>query len=155
MNKHRASRRSFLKGTAMVAAASGISIARHAHAAGGDTLRIALVGCGGRGTGAAANCLNVQRLIGEKIKLVAVADAFEDRARGSLKNLQRQYADQVEVPDDRVFVGLDAYRKAIDCDIDLVLFGTPPGFRPAQYAYAVEKGRHVFMEKPCCTDAPG
>jgi len=158
MKSQRSSRRDFLRTSAMAAstvAGSQLSIARSAHAAGSDILKIALIGCGGRGTGAAANCLNVQRIINEKIQLVAVADAFEDRARGALKNLKKDYAEQIDVPPERVFVGLDAFQKAVDCGVDMVVLGTPPGFRPPQYAYAVQKGKHVFMEKPCCTDAPG
>ena len=154
----RRSRREFLRSSVLAAGAvaGGLSLQRSVHAAGSDVLKFALIGCGGRGTGAAANCMNVQKLIGQPIRLVAVADAFEDRARGSLEGLkQAGYAEQMDVPADRVFVGLDAYRKAIACGVDLVVMATPPGFRPAQYAAAVEAGKHVFMEKPCCTDAPG
>jgi len=158
MQPNRSSRRHFLKTSGLVAGAAAVTslgISRGAHAAGSDVLRIALVGCGGRGTGAAANCLNVEKTIGEKVKLVALADAFEDRAAGALNQLKKLYPEQVDVAPDRVFVGLDAYKKAIDCGIDLVLMASPPGFRPVQYAYAVQQGKHVFMEKPCCTDAPG
>ena len=84
-----------------------------------------------------------------------MADAFEDRARGALERIKAEYSAQVDVPADRVFVGLDAYQKAIDCGVDMVLLATPPGFRPVHYAYAIQAGKHVFMEKPCCTDAPG
>ena len=149
------SRRAFLKGPAVLAAAgaaaTSIDIARAAHAAGGDTLKVALIGCGGRGTGAAANCLSVP----DPIRLVAVADAFEDRARSALAALKQQFGDKVAVPSDRVFVGFDAYRQAIHCGVDLVLLVEPPGFRPAHYRAAIEAGKHVFMEKPCCVDAPG
>ena len=157
MSETKRSRREFLKGTAAAGAAlaGGLSIARGAHAAGSGEIKIALVGCGGRGTGAAANCLNVEKIIREKIRLVAVADAFEDRARGALERIKAEYSAQVDVPADRVFVGLDAYQKAIDCGVDMVLLATPPGFRPVHYAYAIQAGKHVFMEKPCCTDAPG
>ena len=156
MKRYQPSRRDFLKtSTAVAGAAATLTVARGAHAAGSDAIKFALIGCGGRGTGAAANCMNVQQTIGQKIKLVAVADAFEDRANGALNQLKKGYAGQIDVPKDRVFVGLDAYKKAIDSDVDMVVMGTPPGFRPIHYAYAVEKGKHVFMEKPCCTDAPG
>jgi len=156
MNDHRKpSRREFLKGsTAMLAGATsagGLNIARTAHAAGDEKLRIALIGCGGRGTGAAANCLDVRK----DIRLVAMADAFEDRLRGSLARLRRSHGEQVDVPEDRIFVGFDAYRKAIGSDVDLVLLVTPPGFRPVQYRAAVEAGKQIFMEKPVCVDAPG
>lgn len=158
MKPYQPSRRDFLKTSTIAAgaAAGSLAIGRSAHAAGSDVIKIALIGCGGRGTGAAANCLNVQKLIQEKIQLVAVADAFADRAKSTLAQLKNQgYSDQMDVPEDRVFVGLDAYQKAIDCGVDMVLLATPPGFRPWHYAAAIKAGKHVFMEKPCCTDAPG
>jgi hypothetical protein len=158
MNQHRPSRRDFLKTSTLAAGAAAtgaLGIARSAHAAGSDVIKIALIGCGHRGAGAAANCLNVQKIIGQRILLVAVADAFEDRVKSALATLTKKYAEQIDVPDDRAFVGLDAYQKAIDCGVDMVLLATPPGFRPAQYAAAVQAGRHIFMEKPLCTDAPG
>ena len=154
-NPKRASRREFLKGStaalAPAALAGSLSIARSAHAAEGEQITIALVGCGGRGTGAAANCLDVP----DDIKLIAVADAFEDRAARSLQTLKSRYGDKVDVPPDRVFVGFDAYKQAIGCGADLVLLVTPPGFRPLQYKAAIEAGKHVFMEKPVCVDSPG
>lgn len=157
MQRAQTSRREFMKRSVLAGAATAgsLSLARSVHAAGSDVIKFALIGCGGRGTGAAANCMNVQRLIKQPIRLVAVADAFEDRAIGSLAQLRREYADQIDVPPERIFVGLDAYQKAIDCGVDLVVMATPPGFRPEHYAYAIQKGKHVFMEKPCCTDAPG
>lgn len=153
----KASRREFLAGsTAAIAGASlitGLNVARSAHARGDDVLRVALIGCGGRGSGAVRNCMNAR----ENIRLVAVADAFEHRARGTVDGLRKdeQYKNRLDLPDDRIFFGLDAYKHATDCDVDIVLIATPPGFRPWQYRYAIERGRHVFMEKPCCTDAPG
>ncbi|MBN1589083.1 MAG: Gfo/Idh/MocA family oxidoreductase, partial [Pirellulales bacterium] len=153
--KQAPSRRDFLKRSGGILAgttlAANLSFARGAHAAGSDQMKIGLVGCGGRGTGAADNCLAADK----NVKLVAVGDAFADRASRSLKQLRKRHADRVEVPDDRVFIGLDAYQKVIDSDVDLVLIVTPPGFRPVQYQAAVEAGKHVFMEKPCCVDAPG
>ncbi|HPM83492.1 MAG TPA: Gfo/Idh/MocA family oxidoreductase, partial [Candidatus Anammoximicrobium sp.] len=157
MNQIPSSRRDFLKHSAAAGAVAALhrGIARTAHAAGSDLLKIALIGCGGRGTGAANDCLNAAKILGQGMKLIAVADAFEDRARNSLNHLRREWAAQVDVPDERVFVGLDAFQKAIDSGVDMVVMGTPPGFRPLQYAAAVKAGKHVFMEKPCCTDAPG
>ncbi len=150
------SRREFLKGSvASVAAGSlagGLSVARSAHAAMADeTIRAALIGCGGRGTGAATDCLNVP----DNIKLIALADLFEERVRTARDTLKKQFGDRVDVPDERMFAGLDAYRKAIDCGVDLVLMATPPGVRPPQYRAAVEAGKHIFTEKPLCTDAAG
>ena len=150
----RSSRRGFLKSSAILTGAaalsSGLSISRSAHAAGSDELKVALVGCGGRGTGAAENCLKVN----DNLKLVAVADAFEDRTKNALKYLRERFSDRVDVTDDRTFVGLDAYQKAIDA-ADVVLLCTPPGFRPTHYAAAVKASKNIFMEKPLCTDAPG
>ncbi len=149
------SRRDFLKGsTAAVAGtalAGSLSIARSAHAQGGNELKVALIGCGGRGTGAAGNCLGSI----DNVKMVAVADAFEDRAKGVANGLKKKFKDKVDIPDDRIFVGFDAYQKAIDCGVDVVLMATPPGFRPIHYKAAIDAGKHVFMEKPCCVDAPG
>ena len=137
-------RRTFLKTqAAAVGAAAMIGQIPGAHAAGSDELRIALIGCGGRGNGAAndntKSCTNT--------KIVAVADAFEDRAKGAAGNFN--------VPADKTFWGLDAYKKAIAADCNMVILATPPGFRPLHYKAAIEAGKHVFMEKPCCVDAPG
>jgi hypothetical protein len=147
------SRRHFLaaSGATTTALAAGLSLSRSVHAAGAERFNVALIGSGGRGTGAAADCLRVAK----HIKLVAIADAFEDRAQISRKALLQHFGDQIDVPDDRLFVGLDAYKKALACDVDLMVQGTPPGFRPLHYRAAIEAGKHVFMEKPCCTDAGG
>ena len=154
-DKKKPSRRDFMKGSAAaVASASlvgGLSVARTAHAQGSDVIKVALIGAGGRGTGAVAQQMNAD----ENVKLVAVADAFENRARGAVDNLKKQYKDQVDVPEDQVFLGLNAYKDAIAAGVDMVVLATPPGFRPVQYKAAVEAGKHVFMEKPCCVDAPG
>ncbi|HEY5311494.1 MAG TPA: Gfo/Idh/MocA family oxidoreductase [Pirellulales bacterium] len=157
-----ASRRRFLKNSgAAVAAASLASLAQPVHAAGSDQLKIALVGCGNRGTGAAVNALQVQ----PNVKLWAMADAFSDRLEQSYNLLSKgghlrkaavssSLGGRVDVPPERRFVGLDAYRHAIDA-VDVVIITGPPGFRPVHFEYAVEQGKHVFMEKPVATDAPG
>jgi predicted dehydrogenase len=136
-----------------MALAGSLGVARSAHAAGGDQLKVALIGCGGRGNGAAFDCLGA----GDNIKIVAVADAFEGNAKGAADRLNKEFKSKgkADIAPDHVFVGLDAYKKAVDCGVDLVLLATPPGFRPSQYAYAIQAGKHVFMEKPCCVDAPG
>ncbi len=121
------------------------------NAAGEAELRIALIGCGGRGTGAAEQALSTAG----SVRIVAMADAFSDRLEGARNYLAERFADKVDVPAERRFVGFDAYQKAIDCDVDVVVMATPPGFRPIHFAYAIEKGRHVFMEKPCAVDGPG
>ena len=149
------SRREFLKtslaATAGAAMVGALPLARSAHAAGDDVIKIALVGCGGRGTGAAANVLSTKA----NVKLVAMADAFADSLEGSLAALQKEYKDRVDVPAERRFTGLDAYEKAIASGADLVLFCSPPGFRPMHFEAAVKAGKHIFLEKPVATDAPG
>jgi len=120
------SRRDFLKRSAAAAAgaalASQLSIGRTAHAAGSDQLKAALIGCGGRGNGAIRDCLNAD----PAVKVIAVADAFEDRAKGAADSLRRELANRVDIPGDRVFSGLDAYQKAIDCGVDMIVTATPP-----------------------------
>ncbi|MCU0978927.1 MAG: Gfo/Idh/MocA family oxidoreductase [Pirellulaceae bacterium] len=154
-DKTNASRRDFLKGSTAVAAsvavASQVGIARTAHAAGSDVIKAALIGCGGRGNGAIEDSMNAD----PGIRVIAVADAFEDRVQGTARRLREKRADRVDLPDDRVFSGLDAFEKAIAAGADLIITATPPGFRPMVYAAAIAAGKHVFMEKPCCVDAPG
>jgi predicted dehydrogenase len=151
------SRRGFLKHVAVPAVAgslvAGLDIARSAHAAGSDLIRLGLVGCGNRGTGACREALLAQ---GSK-KLVAVGDLFPEKIEFSLKNLQKyeDLAPNIDVPAERRFAGFDAYQKVLDAGVDLILLATPPHFRPIHYAAAVKAGTHVFMEKPCCIDAPG
>ncbi|MCA9265938.1 MAG: Gfo/Idh/MocA family oxidoreductase, partial [Planctomycetales bacterium] len=146
-------RRTFLQNS--TTAAAGVALAgsmiNSAHAAGSDEIRFALVGCGGRGTGAAEQIMNTKG----NVKLVAVADAFENKVAGAVNGLKRKDESKVDVPPERMFTGLDAYKKAIDVDCDLVIIATPPGFKPQQLEYAVNKGRHIFMEKPVAVDAPG
>jgi predicted dehydrogenase len=148
-------RREFLKqsGSAVAGVALASTIIPHVHAAEDNTIKIALVGCGGRGTGAAANALSTK---GPK-KLVAMSDVFDYRLDASLKNLSGQFAQDVDVPKDRQFLGMDGYKKAIDAvgPGGLVLLTTPPAFRPMHLEYAVEKGCNVFMEKSFAVDAPG
>jgi predicted dehydrogenase len=116
-----------------------------------DELRVALIGCGGRGTGAALQALATD----DSVRLVSMADAFSDRLESSLSELQKKRPKQVDVPAERRFVGFDAFERALDSDVDVALLCTPPGFRPAHFAAAVARGRHVFMEKPVAVDAPG
>jgi predicted dehydrogenase len=149
------SRRQFLGSTGRITAASalaGLAVPR-VFAAEDNTLQLALVGCGGRGTGAAANAMAVQQC---PIKLVAMADVFEGRVRGSYDRLKKQSADKVDVPPERQFVGFDAYRKAMDClkPGDIAIFASPLAFRWVHFGYAIDKGLHVFMEKPLTADGP-
>src|ERR1051326_6995770 len=148
------SRRDFLKKTSATVAGGallgGLTLERSAFAAGSDTLKIALIGCGGRGSGAADQALSTSG----GVKLIAMADAFEDKLQGSLGNLKKQHADRVEVPKENQFVGFDAYKQAIAL-ADVVILATPPGFRPIHFEEAVKQGKNIFMEKPVATDAPG
>src|SRR5690606_30145164 len=112
-----------------------------------------LIGCGGRGTGAANQALRTEG----RVKLIAMADVFEDRLEGAYQQLEKQggIKERLDVPKERRFVGFDAFQKAIDAGPGLVILATPPGFRPSQFEAAVKAGKHVFMEKPVATDAPG
>jgi len=149
------SRRDFLRTSAAVTAgamAGSLSIGRGAHAAGSDTLKVGLVGCGGRGTGAAVNALSADK----NCKLTAMADAFEDRLKGSLNGLKdSKVGSQVAVEDDHCFMGFDAYQKLIDSGVDVVLLCTTPHFRPLQLKACIDADKHVFCEKPVAVDAPG
>jgi predicted dehydrogenase len=157
-NKNRessTSRRKFLKQTSRTIAGAALAgaIAARSYAAENNTIEIALVGCGGRGTGAAANALSTEG----PTRLVAMADVFSNRLNNSVKNLTRQFQSQVEVPPHRQLLGLDAYKEAVDAVAPggLVILATPPAFRPIHLEYAVEKDCNVFMEKSFAVDAPG
>jgi predicted dehydrogenase len=115
----------------------------------GKVLRAGLVGCGGRGTGAAINFLDA----GPNLQIVAMGDVFQDKMDESRAQLKKQR--NVELPDDKCFVGFDSYQKVLDADIDIVLLCTPPHFRPAHVEAAVNAGKHIFMEKPCAVDPVG
>lgn len=141
-------RRNFIT-TAGAATVGALAASRFAFAAGSDELKIALVGAGGRGSGAANQALNVPGT-----KLVAIADAFKDRLDGALANLTREHGPKVDVPAERQFVGLDGYKQAIAL-ADVVILATPPGYRPIHFEEAVKQGKNVFAEKPVATDAPG
>ena len=157
MSTAQASRRHFLKTTGI--AALGTALAAQAvprvHVAENNTIQIALVGCGGRGNGAIVDALNTKC---GPTKLVAMGDVFEERVVNSRNALREHFGeDRIDVPDDRVFHGFDCYKKAMDClkPGDVAILATCPGFRPPHVDYAVEKGLHVFMEKPFAVDSPG
>lgn len=156
MNKEglRDQRREFLKTSALVAGGvmlNGVAFAGGgAHSSVDDTIKIALIGCGGRGAGAATQALSTK----QNIKLVAMADAFQDRLDETYQTLSAKFAAKVDVPQERRFVGFDAYQKAIAL-ADVVLLATPPGFRPMHFEEAINKNKHVFMEKPVAVDSPG
>jgi predicted dehydrogenase len=155
MNEKRCTnRRAFLKttGTAAAGAALGtLALGRSVHAAGSDVLRIGLVGCGGRGSGAAANALDAD----PNSRLVAMADVFADRLESSLAGLRRRYNDRVAVDPDRCFVGFDACERLVASGVDVVILATTPHFRPMHLATCVGAGKHVFCEKPVAVDSPG
>src|SRR5439155_6287177 len=152
------SRRDFLRSSAAVAGATlvtQLSNVPPVRAAGDDVIRVGLIGCGsargGRGRGAAAQCVNA----GPNVKLVAMGDVFKDHLDYTRENLMKLGPTKVDVPAERCFVGFDAYQKVIDSGVDLVILAAPPGFRPLHLAAAVAAGKHVFAEKPVAVDAPG
>ena len=149
-------RRKFLKWSGVAAAGTalaGVAIPQ-VHAAEDNTIRLALIGCGGRGSGAARDAFQAT---GGPVKLVAMADIFEKRLESSLKNLSGMFPDKVDVPKDRQFLGFDAYKNAIDClqPGDVAMLCGYAGFRPYQLEYAVQKGINVFMEKSFASDPVG
>lgn len=151
MQKNTTRREFIQKSSATLAAAAALGLSHGVHAEGQDVIRVALIGCGGRGTGAAMQTLAAH----PSCKIVALADAFQDRLDSSLKALtESPNAARVEVPEERRFVGFDAYKAGTDA-ADVVLLTAPPRFRPDHLAYAVENGKHMFVEKPVATDAPG
>ncbi len=148
-------RREFLKvsgGLAASSALAGVAVP-HVHAAGDGAIRLALIGCGNRGTGAVADAFASS---GGPVKLYAMADLFENRQQGSHDRLAKQFADRLDVPPERRFLGFDAYKKAIDClgPGDVAMLTTHAAFRPVHFEYAVQKGVNVFMEKSFAVDAP-
>lgn len=149
------SRRTFLKKSSLAVAAGVaapyLALQQGSYAQSSDTLKIGLIGCGGRGTGAASQALGADK----KVVLTAVGDVFESQANNALKALSKDFADKVKVEPANRFVGLDAYQKVIDSGVDVVLLATPPGFRPQHLKAAVAAGKHIFCEKPVATDAPG
>jgi predicted dehydrogenase len=149
-------RRDFLKGSTAAVVASSLAgqlaLAPRVFAAGSDLLKVGLIGCGGRGTGAASQALHAD----PSVQLTAMGDAFADKIEDSLATLKNlDVAEKVVVSSDRKFVGVDAYKQVIDSGIDVVILATPPHFRPAHLRYAVEKGKHSFVEKPVAVDGPG
>jgi predicted dehydrogenase len=146
-------RRSFLKKSLIAGAALTMpaDAVRSAHAAGRDGFRVGLIGCGGRGSGAALNAMNA----GDDIQLVAMADLFEDRLAPARERLKEVRPAQVQVNDDHMFHGFDAYQKVIDSDVDVVIIAAASHFHPVFLKAAVEAGKHVFCEKPHALDVPG
>ncbi len=146
-------RRDFLKASAVATGtALTANLAQAKFFAGGDeTIKVGLIGCGGRGTGAAFDCLNADK----GVQIVAIGDVFEDRLQGCLNQLKKNHPDRCKVTPETAFVGLDAYRKVINAGVDLVILATPPGFRPLHLEAAVKANKHIFTEKPVAVDGPG
>ena len=154
-NSSQINRRSFVKNSALAVGglmASQLPLSASGHLLGDDVIKIGLIGCGGRGTGATAQALSTS----QNLKLVAMADAFQDRLDKSLKNLKDQEYEKgiIDVPKEQQFVGFDAYKEVIKL-VDVVIIATPPGFRPIHFEEAVKNNKHIFMEKPVATDAAG
>lgn len=153
--KPEVTRRSFVKETGILAAAATLATtaAPRVHAAEDNTIQVALVGCGGRGTGAATNALKVNN---GPIKLVGMADVFSNKLSSAHASISGAASDRVDVPEDRRFIGFDGYKKAMDLlkPGDIVILATPPAFRWVHFTYAIEKGLNVFMEKPVTVDGP-
>jgi hypothetical protein len=151
------SRRDFIRSTSLLAAggafaAGTLNIAKAANSFGSDEIKVGLVGCGSRGAGAAIQAMNTT---GGPIKLVAMADVFDNSIQQAYRTIKGHHNDKVDVPEDQKFIGLDAYKQLMQTKCDLVILATPPGFRPIHFAAAIAAGKHVFMEKPVAVDAPG
>jgi predicted dehydrogenase len=149
------SRRQFIKaagGVAATSALAGFSLPA-VHAQGTSLIQVALIGCGGRGSGAAMDALSTK---GGPIKIVAMADAYAHRLKSSYEGIKGEVGEKMDVPEDRRFVGFDAYQKAMDClkPGDVAILTTPPAFRWVHFQYAIQKGLNVFMEKPVTVDGP-
>lgn len=155
VNPQSANRRRFVKQASAVAATASLvaSSMKAVHAGVDETIQVALIGCGGRGGGAAQNALSVP---GGQTKLVAMVDVFESKLKSAVKNLSAQYPEQVDVPEDRQFLGFGGYKQAMDYlkPGDVVILTTPLAFREVMFKYAIERGLNVFMEKPLTADAP-
>ena len=152
--KGRGSRREFIRESSLLMAggtlAAQLSISRSAHAFGSDLIKIGMIGCGSRGTGAASEALNTKG----STRLVALADVFPDSIAKCLRGLSR-HSEQLDVPPERQFAGFDGFKGVLQSDCDLVILSTPPGYRPMHFEAAVQANKHVFMEKPVAVDVPG
>jgi predicted dehydrogenase len=153
-NSQISSRRGFLQTTGALAGAAAVgslSLDRSVHAAGSDVIKVGLIGCGGRGSGAAVNAMNA----GKDVRLVAMADIFEDRLQGARQRITKIHPEQTAVADDHCFIGLDAYQKLLASGIDVVIVAGSSYFHPTHVKAAVEAGKHIFCEKPHGLDVPG
>lgn len=149
-NASASSRRDFLKTSTATAAAASLGALSNVHAAGSDVIKVGLIGCGGRGTGAAEQSAASD----PNVKIYALADMFPDRLESCKHNLQK-LGNKLDVTSERCFTGFDGYKKLLATDVDLVILATPPGFRPAHITATIEAGKHLFTEKPVGVDGPG
>ena len=150
-NSQSSSRRDFLKASTAAAAVASLSAVPSVHAAGSDVIKVGLIGCGGRGTGAAEQSAASD----SNIKIYALADMFPSTISRNCKNNLKKLGDKVDVSPERSFTGFDAYKKLLATDVDLVILATPPGFRSTHIAATIDAGRHLFTEKPVAVDGPG
>jgi len=137
------SRRDVLRTGAALAGALSTTAIPAVHAAGSDVIKVGVIGCGGRGTGAAENCAESST----GVQIHALGDLFQDHLNTCRKRLAGALGDKFTVNDDRAFYGFDAYKKVIDSDVDLVILATPPGFRPMMIEYVIEKGKKPLHRK--------
>ena len=157
MDSSSVSRRSFLKTSAVATGAAVLSniAANNVFAAGTDTFKVGLIGCGGRGKGAVNDCVNGAKHVGAKVEIVAVGDLFEEQAKGAKKTFSEKLGEACKINDDHVFWGYDAYKKVIDSGVNMIIHAGPPAFRPPHIKAAIEAGKHIFMEKPVAVDPVG
>ena len=150
-NRSRLTRRDFIK-TSTAASLATMGLAQHGvYAAGSDTVRVGLIGCGGRGTHDTERCL----ACAPGVELVAMGDMFRESIDRSLNRLKQKHPDKVKVTDKNIFLGFDAYKSVMASDVDLVMLTTPPHFRPQHLRAAVEAGKHAFIEKPIAVSRAG
>ena len=149
------SRRDFIKQSSLFTAAGAVApylaFPQKTFAENSETLRVGLIGCGGRGTGAAGQALSADN----NVVLTAMGDVFQKQLDNSLNTLKKESPEKVKVDPEKCFIGLDAYQKVLSSGIDVVVLATPPGFRPEHLKAAIKANKHVFCEKPCATDGPG
>src|SRR5262245_2885828 len=147
---HETDRRGFLAAAGATAAAAALAPGG-VFAAGSEIIKVGVIGCGGRGSGAANDCLNADK----GVRIVAMGDAFQKKVEDSHARLKKAHGDRVTATPENLFAGLDAYQKVINSGVDLVILATPPGFRPLHLEAAIKAGKHVFTEKPVAVDGPG
>ncbi|MBP1635597.1 MAG: yvaA 1 [Acidobacteria bacterium] len=151
-NQTSVTRRDFVKAATAATAAAAFVKPLGVFAAGSDAIKVGVIGCGGRGTGAAIDCLKSS----PGVEIVALGDLVPDRVASALEHLTKEFPDKVKVPKDRQFTGFDNYKGVVSCpDVNLIVTAAPPGFRPIHLKAAVEAGKHVFMEKPVAVDPVG